>query len=132
MWLKFFKRTCGLLPTSDLHCKQAEKVTHTRLNKPIQAYTRRRFFSRLALAKMPHHATHPSSTRRMKSIPLLISACLLSAGYAQDTGLNIQRDIPYTEPADPLQSLDVYGPSGAKNLPVVVWIHGGGWQQGDK
>lgn len=28
--------------------------------------------------------------------------------------------------------LDIYAPPGAKNLPVLFWIHGGGWQQGDK
>ena len=28
--------------------------------------------------------------------------------------------------------LDVYSPPGAKDLPVVFWIHGGGWQTGDK
>ncbi len=28
--------------------------------------------------------------------------------------------------------LDVYSPQNAKNLPVVFWIHGGGWQTGDK
>jgi acetyl esterase/lipase len=28
--------------------------------------------------------------------------------------------------------LDIYAPAGAKNLPVVFWIHGGGWQTGDK
>ncbi len=28
--------------------------------------------------------------------------------------------------------LDIYAPPGAKDLPVVFWIHGGGWQQGDK
>jgi acetyl esterase/lipase len=28
--------------------------------------------------------------------------------------------------------LDVHAPPGAKNLPVVFWIHGGGWQTGDK
>ena len=28
--------------------------------------------------------------------------------------------------------LDVYAPENAKNLPVVFWIHGGGWQAGDK
>jgi len=28
--------------------------------------------------------------------------------------------------------LDIYAPPGAKNLPVVFWIHGGGWQAGDK
>jgi acetyl esterase/lipase len=26
----------------------------------------------------------------------------------------------------------VYSPAGAKNLPVVFWIHGGGWVTGDK
>jgi acetyl esterase/lipase len=28
--------------------------------------------------------------------------------------------------------LDVYAPAGAKERPVVFWIHGGGWQAGDK
>src|SRR5262245_3194137 len=46
--------------------------------------------------------------------------------------LNVKRDIPYTEPADPRQKVDIYAPEGAKNLPVVFWIHGGGWQTGDR
>lgn len=44
----------------------------------------------------------------------------------------IRRDIPYADPAHARQVLDVYSPTNAKNLPVVVWIHGGGWQTGDK
>jgi acetyl esterase/lipase len=28
--------------------------------------------------------------------------------------------------------VDIYAPEGAKNLPVVFWIHGGGWQAGDR
>ncbi len=28
--------------------------------------------------------------------------------------------------------MDVYAPKDAKSLPVVFWIHGGGWQAGDK
>ncbi len=44
----------------------------------------------------------------------------------------IKRDIPYAQPAHERQVLDVYSPPQAKNLPVVVWIHGGGWQTGDK
>ena len=63
---------------------------------------------------------------------LLLSAAFLCAAYAQDSDLKIERDIPYVESADPLQKLDVYAPPGAKDLPVVVWIHGGGWQAGDK
>ena len=46
--------------------------------------------------------------------------------------LVIKRDIPYAEPALPRQVLDVYAPARAKKLPVVFWIHGGGWQAGDK
>jgi acetyl esterase/lipase len=44
----------------------------------------------------------------------------------------IKRDIPYASPAQERQVLDVYAPSHAKNLPVVFWIHGGGWETGDK
>jgi arylformamidase len=32
------------------------------------------------------------------------------------------------EPAHERQVLDVYSPNNAKSLPVVFWIHGGGWQ----
>lgn len=46
--------------------------------------------------------------------------------------LNVKRDIPYAEPADPRQKVDIYAPDGARNLPVVFWIHGGGWQAGDR
>src|SRR5437899_2596959 len=43
-----------------------------------------------------------------------------------------KRNIPYAEKADERQVLDVYSPQNAKDLPVVFWIHGGGWQAGDK
>jgi len=46
--------------------------------------------------------------------------------------VRLQRDIPYTEFADPRQKLDIYAPEGATNLPVVFWIHRGGWQTGDR
>jgi len=65
----------------------------------------------------------------MKCICLLVVACaLLSDARAQD----VKRDIPYADPAAELQKLDIYAPRDAKNLPVVFWIHGGGWQTGDK
>jgi acetyl esterase/lipase len=44
----------------------------------------------------------------------------------------MKRDVPYAEPPLERQVLDIYSPTGAKNLPVMFWIHGGGWQQGDK
>ncbi len=30
------------------------------------------------------------------------------------------------------KSLDIYAPTAGKNHPVVIWVHGGGWQIGDK
>jgi acetyl esterase/lipase len=38
----------------------------------------------------------------------------------------VERDIPYAEPKNERQLLDVYSPPTGSNLPVVVWVHGGG------
>lgn len=45
---------------------------------------------------------------------------------------NLTSNIPYADPAHERQVLDVHAPDGADNLPVVFWLHGGGWQTGDK
>ena len=60
--------------------------------------------------------------------PLIFAFALLSGAQAQD----VKSNIPYAAPAHERQVLDVYAPPAAKNLPVVFWIHGGGWQTGDK
>ena len=60
--------------------------------------------------------------------------CLLIVAVAYVSGAHAQRatrDIAYATEHE-RQVLDVYAPAGAKNLPVVFWIHGGGWQTGDK
>ena len=43
-------------------------------------------------------------------------------------------DVPYVNNGHERQVLDVYTPETAsdKPLPVMLWIHGGGWQTGDK
>jgi arylformamidase len=65
----------------------------------------------------------------MKHLTCLLLAALgcVSAAHAQ----SVTRDIPYAT-AHERQVLDVYAPAGAKNFPVVFWIHGGGWQSGNK
>src|SRR4051812_16360579 len=59
-------------------------------------------------------------------LPLLAASPLLAA---EPKG---RRDVPYAEPKNERQTLDVYAPAEGKDHPVVVWIHGGGWQAGDK
>src|SRR5712671_766739 len=56
-------------------------------------------------------------------------ACAAAAAAQAQT---IKRNIPYAGVEDEKRMLDVYAPAGAKDLPVVFWIHGGGWQTGDK
>jgi acetyl esterase/lipase len=65
----------------------------------------------------------------MKYLASLFIVCaFLSSSQAQD----VKRDIPYAELGHERQVLDIYAPRDAKKLPVVFWIHGGGWQTGDK
>jgi acetyl esterase/lipase len=61
--------------------------------------------------------------------PILL---LLLVGPLLAAEPKVHRDLAYAEPKDKRQTLDVYAPATGKNHPVVVWIHGGGWQGGDK
>ncbi len=64
--------------------------------------------------------------------PLSLTLAQPQTAASAQTRTSVKRDIPYAEPADPRHKVDIYAPEGAKNLPVVFWIHGGGWQAGDK
>lgn len=61
-----------------------------------------------------------------------ICALLLIASTASAAEPKVNRDLPYAEPKNERQTLDVYSPTEGKNHPIVFWIHGGGWKQGDK
>jgi len=60
-------------------------------------------------------------------LPLLL---LGKTGRAQ----KLTSDVPYVENGHQRQVLDIYTPERVVegSLPVMFWIHGGGWQTGDK
>ena len=48
-------------------------------------------------------------------------------------GVKVERDIVYARVGEKELPLDLYLPENAtKPLPVVVWVHGGGWRNGSK
>ena len=79
-----------------------------------------------------------TTRRSLPSVPASVLLLLfsLTAGQARDGKEDEKPPTPTAAnvPYGTLdrQVLDVYAPKDAKNLPVVFWIHGGGWQTGDK
>ena len=65
-----------------------------------------------------------------KYLTSILSLTIASAAFSQTMTSNI----PYLEDGHERHVLDVYQPEKASDelLPVVFWIHGGGWTQGDK
>jgi acetyl esterase/lipase len=64
--------------------------------------------------------------RSLVAFLLLVASPLLAAES------KVQRDIAYAESQTERQMLDLYSPAVGTDHPIVVWIHGGGWRQGDK
>lgn len=64
-------------------------------------------------------------------VPLLI-ATLASVPSLADGGDRVQKDIAYSQNGGERTRLDVHAPGDGKDHPVVVWVHGGAWQAGDK
>lgn len=64
----------------------------------------------------------------------LVLAVHARPGGAQTLNLRQLKNLPYVAgaDADPAQVADLYLPEGLTNVPVVLFIHGGGWRAGDK
>jgi acetyl esterase/lipase len=62
----------------------------------------------------------------------LVAALAVLVGVTRLHAQSTLRNVPYADPPADRQVLDIYSPAGASKAPVVFWIHGGGWQAGDK
>jgi arylformamidase len=63
---------------------------------------------------------------------LVLSVAMAGNVVASAAEIVVQSNLPYVENPHARQVLDVYAPKDAQRRPVVFWIHGGGWQVGDK
>jgi acetyl esterase/lipase len=92
------------------------------------------------------HFLHLRWTSIFHSFPVLICGvfAMIAAAHAQirtvtqqpyPTGGNSVAwitNVPYVDGGGPQQQLDLYIPTEQKNMPLVVFVHGGGWEHGDK
>ena len=65
---------------------------------------------------------------------VLSATCFSFAAAPAPKGVRVERDLQYVPDGDRSQTLDLYLPETAsdKPLPLIVWIHGGGWSGGSK
>jgi acetyl esterase/lipase len=59
-----------------------------------------------------------------------IGASFIEAAAVKD--LVVTQDVVYATPGVKPLKYDVYAPKGARNLPIIVIIHGGGWTANDE
>ena len=56
--------------------------------------------------------------------------------FTEGADVKVLRNLPYAETENPRQTLDLAIPRGPApektGRPLVIWIHGGGWKNGDK
>lgn len=67
-----------------------------------------------------------TSTIKYATLFLLFATPLLAAEP------KVHRDLAYAEPKNERHILDVYAPTEGKDHPIIIWIHGGGWRNGNK
>ena len=51
---------------------------------------------------------------------------------ALPAGVVVHRDLAYVSGGHPRQVLDLYLPTWARPVPLIVWIHGGAFRMGGK
>ena len=63
----------------------------------------------------------------------LLAQARSTGPQALPAGVKAYRDLHYTKNSNPRQTLDLYVPGQKERpVPVVVWVHGGAWQNGNK
>lgn len=68
----------------------------------------------------------------MKLITTTFALVVVLGGAAHAASLEVHRDLAYAAGGSARQTLDIYAPTEGRGHPMVIWIHGGGWRQGDK
>lgn len=66
------------------------------------------------------------------AIALLSCVAVATALSAQEAKVKVQADILFAEVDGHKLLLDLHLPEGAKEAPLIVWVHGGAWRAGSR
>ncbi len=84
------------------------------------------------MAADPKSQSRDEADRMPIASPAEVRRKMRAAAEARQTDGKILRDLAYVSNGHPRHKLDLYLPKNPANAPLIVWIHGGAWQQGDK
>lgn len=73
-----------------------------------------------------------SSRAALGCLALSLLATVPVFAQTPPDGVQVSRDLAYVTNGHERQKLDLYLSAGTGKRPIVVWIHGGGWEGGDK
>ncbi len=66
-------------------------------------------------------------------LSFFVALSLVISAQGQIAGVKAHRDLVYVEGGHEWNKLDLYLPEKAEGpLPLIIWVHGGGWQNGSK
>ncbi|HSH93006.1 MAG TPA: alpha/beta hydrolase, partial [Roseimicrobium sp.] len=93
-------------------------------NRQLLTYTTSLLLAvQMVASAQPAPKANPSQTQQPKQLPTL----------RIPDGVKAHRDIAYVERGHERHKLDLYVPEKSDGpLPLIIWIHGGGWQNGSK
>jgi acetyl esterase/lipase len=69
----------------------------------------------------------------LAAVVLLTSSCLVWRNqWRRTTAVRVADDVAYIDDGTDKHRLDVFAPTGAHNAPIVIFVHGGSWREGDR
>jgi acetyl esterase/lipase len=70
--------------------------------------------------------------KKLKKFIILLLSLTASLNLSAQNDVNSAKDIVYATTDGKNLDLDIYTSKSQKNQPLIVWIHGGAWQTGNK
>jgi acetyl esterase len=117
--------TYKVTPAPGTDGKYATGTVVTVTATPATGYVLDAIYNILATGRGVYMESMVSPAKITVDKDLKIGASFIEASAVAH--INVTQDVVYAKPGVKTLKYDVFSPKGAKNLPIIVIIHGGGW-----